>query len=129
MMTRVAEHPALAAGIVIGIVVGAVELLTGTAPGEAAISLAIIVGYAVLITAAGRRSETASALAGRPVDERWEHINLEACALALGLSAIVVMIAFLVANATGGDWKPYAFMGAAMAVSYFGSLVVLRVRH
>ncbi len=92
-------------------------------------SLGIVLAYALAVTVVGRRSETLSVLAGRPIDERWEHINLEACAWALGLSATVVLIAFVVTDATGGDWLPYAFMGAVLALSYVGSLVILRFRH
>ena len=96
---------------------------------RAGISVAIILAWSILVTVLGRRSETVSVLAGRPVDERWEHINLEACAYALAVSAVVVLAAFVVADATGGDWQPYGFMGVVIAVSYLGSLLVLRTRH
>jgi len=67
--------------------------------------------------------------AGRPVDERWEPINLEACAWALGVTAIVVVVAFAVAEATGGDWQPYTLVAVTMAVASFGSLVIVRIRN
>ena len=83
----------------------------------------------LVVTIAARRSETVSVLAGRPVDERWQHINVEATAWALGLTAIVVLAAFVAADAMGGDRAPYAFMGAVMAIAYLGSLLLLRLRH
>jgi hypothetical protein len=107
---------------------GAAELAGGGGVGRAAISLAIPVGYGLLVTIVARRSETASVLAGRPVDERWEHFNLEASAWSLGITAIVILAAFVVADATHGDWMPYAFMGAVMATAYVASLVVIRLR-
>ena len=128
MTTAVLRSPVLAVGIVIGLVFGAAGLIGGDPPWRAAISTAIPIGYALLVTIVGRRSETVSVLAGRPVDERWEHINLEASAWALGITAIVILAAFIVADATGGDWMPYAFMGAVMAVAYAGSLAVIRLR-
>ncbi len=121
--------PVLVSGTVIAIAFGAAELAGGGSPLRAGVSVAIILGWSILVTVLGRRSETVSVLAGRPVDERWEHINLEACAYALAMSAIVVLAAFVVADATGGDWRPYGFMGVVIAVSYLGSLLVLRARH
>lgn len=128
-MTIIARYPVLAVGIPIGLVLAAAELAGGGTIPQAALTLSIVAAYAVLVTILGRRSETISTLSGRPVDERWEHINLEACAWALAATAIVVVSAFAVTTATGGEWLPYAFMGSAIAVSYVGSLFVLRTRH
>jgi len=122
------RSPVLWVGVVIGLAIGAAELVGGGTVVGAAISTAIPIGYAVVVTLLARRSETVGVLAGRPVDERWELMNQEAAAWALGLSAIVVIAAFIVADATGGDRFPYAFAGAVMAVTYVGSLVVLRFR-
>jgi hypothetical protein len=122
------RSPVLAVGIVIGLVFGAAGLIGGDPPWRAAISTVIPIAYSLLVTIVGRRSETVSVLAGRPVDERWEHINLEASTWSLGITAIVILAALIVADATHGDWMPYAFMGAVMAVSYAGSLAVVRLR-
>jgi hypothetical protein len=122
------RSPVLWVGVVIGLAIGAAELAGGGTPLGAAISTAIPIGYAVVVTLLARRSETASVLAGRPVDERWELMNQEAAAWALGLSAVVVLVAFVVVDAAGGDWQPYAFIGAVMAIAYAGSLGVLRLR-
>ena len=129
MRTMLARYPALAAGIVIGPLVAVADIAGGGSLLNAAVSLAIVLGYAIIVTVVGRRHETVSTLAGRPVDERWEHINLEACAYALGISGVVVLVAFLVTDATGGAWQPYALMASVIALSYVGSLVLVRARH
>jgi hypothetical protein len=128
-MKILSRAPVLAVGIVIAIVFGAAELAGGGSPVRAGVSVAIILAWSILVTVLGRRSETMSVFAGRPVDERWEHINLEACAYALAVSAVVVLGAFVVADATGGDWQPYALIAVVIAVSYLGSVLVLRARH
>lgn len=128
MTTSVRRSPVLLIGIVIGLVLGATELAAGEPNWRAALSTAIPIAYAVLVTIVGRRSETVSVLAGRPVDERWEHVNLEASAWAFGATAIVVLVAFAITQATHGDWTPYAFMGAVMAAAYVGSLAIIRIK-
>ena len=129
MRTFVRSSPVLVVGTVAGLVIGLAELMGGAPPGQALVSTAIPAAYAALVTLVGRRSETVSVLAGRPVDERWEHINMEATAWSLGVSAIVVLGAFVVADASGRDWLPYAFMASVMAASYVGALAILRLRH
>ena len=128
MTTRIARYPALAAGLVIGVVMAIASLAGGGGAAGAILAFAIVAGYGAAVTVIGRRSETVSTIAGRPVDERWEHINLEACAWALGVSGIAVLAAFIVEEATGGAWQPYALVAAVMACSYIGSLLVLRSR-
>ena len=128
-MTILRRAPVLAFGTLIAIAFGAAELAGGASPVRAGVSVAIILGWSILVTVLSRRSETMSALAGRPVDERWEHIGIEASAYAMAVSAVVVLGAFVVADATGGDWQPYAFIAVVIAVSYLGSLFILRARH
>jgi hypothetical protein len=101
----------------------------GGSLGAAALGALIPIAYGVAVTLLARRSDVSSVLAGRPVDERWEHIGLEATALTLGISAFVVLGAVVLELASGGDAQPYALLGAAMAVAYVASLVVLRLRH
>jgi hypothetical protein len=127
-MTVIRRSPVLVVGVLVGIVIGAAELIGGGPVWSAGLSAAIPIGYALVVTVLSRRSETASVLAGRPVDERWEFMNQEAAAWALGLSAIVILAGFVVADASGGDWMPYALIGAAMAAAYAGSLAVIRLR-
>ena len=127
-MTTLRRSPVLAVSVAIGLIFGAAELLGGGSTGRAAIETAIPIGYGLLVTFLARRSETLSVLAGHPVDERWGQFNLEASAWALGATAIVALAALVVSNATNGDWAPYAFICSVMAVSYAGSLVVIRLR-
>jgi hypothetical protein len=129
MTTFVRSSPVLVVGILGGLIIGLAEFVGGAPPWRALISTAIPIVYACLVTLIGRRSETLSVLAGRPVDERLEHINLEAAAWSFGVSAVVVLGAFIVADAAGRDWLPYAFMAAVMAGSYMGALAILRMRH
>lgn len=129
MTTTVRSSPVLAVGIAVGFVIGAAELVSGEPPWRALVATLIPIGYGALVTVLARRSDTASVLAGRPIDERSEHINQEASAWALGLTAIVILGAFIVATAVQGDWAPYALIGAVMAAAYAGSLLVLQRRH
>jgi hypothetical protein len=115
-------------GLVVGLIIGGADLVAGHQAWVAALGFAIPVGYAILVALVASRSETVSVLAGRPVDERWQHINLVASTWAFGASAIVLLVAFVVADATGGDRLPWAFMGAVMAAAYVGSLAIVRVR-
>lgn len=128
-MRILGKSPVLAFGTLIAVVFAAAELAGGGSALRAGVSAAVILAWAVLVTILGRRSETMSVLAGRPVDERWEHINLEASAYALGVTGLVSLGAFVIADASGGDWQPYAFIASVIAVSYLGSLVVVRARH
>ncbi len=127
MMTRLSS-PVVGVGIVVGLIIGAADVVAGHPLWQAALGFAIPVAYAILATLIASRSETVSVLAGRPVDERWQLINLEASAWAFGASAIVLLVAYVVTNATGGDPLPYAFIGAVMAVAYVGSLATIRIR-
>ena len=128
-MMSAAKSPVLWVAVVIGVVIAAAELVGGDSIQQAAVSIMIVVGFAVLVTLLRGRSDTASSLAGRPVDERWEHISLEASALAFAVSALATLGAFAIAEATGGAWQPYAMMAVVMGLAYLGSLVVVRARH
>ena len=127
MLTRLSS-PVVAVGVVVGLIIGGADLVAGHPLWQAALGFAIPLAYGILVTLVATRSETVSVLAGRPVDERWQHINLVASTWAFGASAIVLLVAFVVANATGGDRLPYAFIGAVMAAAYVGSLAIIRAR-
>lgn len=127
-MQSIARSPVLAVGLIVGLVMGASEVAAGGSPIQILLGGGIPIAYAIVVTLIAPRSETVSVLAGRPVDERWMQFNLTASTWAFGVSAIVVLAAFVVVQASGGDDLPYAFIAMVMAVAYFGSLVVIRLR-
>lgn len=127
-MTFLSRYPALVSGLVMGPIVAAGGLLGGGSVPAAVLSLAIVWGYSLFVTLLGRRGDTMAVLAGHPVDERGEHLNLVACSWAFGITAMVGLGGVVVAQATGGAWQPWAFMCVVMGVSYAGSLAVLRLR-
>ena len=129
MTTRIMTSPVVWVGVIVGGLMGAAQYAGGSSLGSAVLAAVIPMGYAVVVTLLGRRSAISSALAGRPIDERWEHISLEATAWALGISATVVLGAVVVALASGGQWQPYAFIGAVMAAGYLVALIVVQQRH
>ena len=122
------ESPVFVTGAILGTVLAAADLVGGETPGRAAIAFGIVIAWALLVTVLSRRSEVFSVLAGRPVDERWEQINLQAAAGALGASALAVLLGVAVAEVRGGDPMPYALVGVVMAISYVGAIAWLRFR-
>jgi hypothetical protein len=129
MTIRIATSPVIWIGVVAGVLTGAAAYIGGSGLWPAALGGSIPIAYGIAVTFLARRSAVSSVLAGRPVDERWEHIGLEATALTLGISAVVILGAFIVSLAIGGEWQPYAFAGAVMALAYLFSLIVVRMRH
>src|SRR5271157_3937272 len=115
-------------GLAFGGVMGAADLAANGSPGRAATDVAIMVGYTLLLTAFRSRSETISTLAGRPVDERWQAINLRALAAAGLLGAVVALGGFIVTEASGHDSSGFAIVAAAIGVSYIGGVVWYRWR-
>ena len=115
-------------GFVLGILIAAATLGRHASPGQAAVSFAIVAGYAILLLVLRSRSDVASVLSGMPRDERWESINLRALSLAAQVIAVVLVGAFLVTSFGGGDPLPYAWLGAVFSVAYLGGLAWYRVR-
>ena len=128
-MPTIARSPVLIVGVLIGLVFGVANLAGGGAAWSALIAGVIPIAYGLVVTLVGRRNDTASVLAGRPVDERSEHLNQEASTWAFGITALVVLGAFVVTNAGRGEWAPYAFVAAVMGLAYIGSLLSLQARH
>jgi len=115
-------------GLVIGLLVAAAMLGGKATPLDAAVGFAIVAAYALGLRFLQTRSETASLLSGLPVDERWEAINASALSLAAQTLAVILLVAFLVTQFRGGDAMPYALLGAAFAMAYFGGIVWYRWR-
>jgi len=127
--TLLHRNPVVGVGLAVGLLMGAAELVRAADPIRAAVVTLIPLAYGLTVALLARRSDGASVLAGHPADERWEHIDLEASTWAFGASAILVLVAFVLVRLQGGDWGPYALVGAAMAVAYVGSLAIVRLRH
>lgn len=128
MTTQVSKWLVPLVGLVLGLLIAAAELVRDASPAEAAISFAIVAGYALAVRALQSRSDVASLLSGLARDERWESINLRALSLAAQVLAVVLVGAFLVAQFRGGDSTPYAWVGAVFGATYLGSLVWYRSR-
>jgi uncharacterized membrane protein len=116
-------------GVVIGVVLGAAELVGSGIAWRVVLAGGIPIAYAALVALLGRRSDSLSVLAGRPIDERAVHVSQEASTLAFGITAIVVVVAVAVGIAVRADWGPYAIVAVVMAVAYLGSLAWLQARH
>jgi hypothetical protein len=128
-MTTVVRSPVFVVGIVVGLALGAAELVGSGEAWRAIVSGAIPVVYGAIVTIVGRRSDSLSVLAGRPIDERAARANEEASTWAFGITAIVVVAAVAWQIAIRGDWAPYAAIAVVMAASYLASLFVLQARH
>jgi hypothetical protein len=114
-------------GLIIGGALGAADFLGGS-PVRALTDVAILAGYTVALTVLRSRSETASVLAGFPVDERWQAINLHSLATAGMIGALVALGGFAVAEATGHDGSEFAIVAAAVGLGYIVSVVWFRLR-
>ena len=127
-MTTLSKWFVPAVGFVLGILIAAAELGRNAAPWQAALSFAIVAGYALALRALQSRSDVASLLSGLPRDERWESINNRALSLAAQVLAVVLTAAFIIAQFSGGDADTYARLGALFAVAYLGGLIWYRRR-
>jgi len=128
-MPTIIRSPVFVVGVIVGLALGAAELVGSGDPRRAIVSSGIPIVYGVVVTLVARRSDSLSVLAGRPIDERAAHFNEEASTWAFGLTAIVVVAAVAWEIAMRGDWAPYAVVAVVMAAAYLGSLFVLQARH
>jgi hypothetical protein len=115
-------------GLVLGLVIAAADYARYGSLAGAALAFAVMVAYVLAVLVLQARSETASLLAGLPVDERWESINQRALASTAKVVAVVVLAAFIVAQITGGDAMAYAWLAAVVGLVYLGSIVWFRWR-
>lgn len=127
-MTTLSRWLVPAVGLVLGILIAAAELVRSGSLWQAALAFVIVAGYALVLRAFQTRSDVASLLSGLPRDERWVSINLRALSLAAEVIAVVLVIAFLGAQFTGGDADTYARLGAIFAAAYLGGLIWYRSR-
>ena len=115
-------------GVVLGGVMGAADLAMNGSPSRAVTDVAILVGYTLVLTVFRGRSDTASVLAGQPVDERWQVINLHALAAAGMIGAFFALGGLILAEATGHDWSGFVIVAAAIGAGYIGGIVWFRWR-
>jgi len=99
----------------------------GGDPGEGVFALGVMVALGAVFLF-GRRSETLQGLGGPGRDERWAQIDIHATALAGMVLICVIIGAFLVDVASGGDGNPYGLLGAVAGIAYIVAVVVLRAR-
>jgi hypothetical protein len=115
-------------GLAVGGMLGLADLIATGSQGRAIIDVAVVGGYTLVLAVFRSRSETASVLAGNPVDERWESINLHALATAGLIAAIVALGGFVAAEASGHDWSGFAIVAGAIGISYIGGVIFYRWR-
>ncbi len=115
-------------GAVLGGIIGLAELAAGAGSVTAASSFVIVVVYASIVSSLQRRSETMSALAGRPVDERWKLINERALALSAQVGVAVALVGFVAAELRHVESGQFAAVAAVMGLSYIGGIVLYRWR-
>ena len=115
-------------GLIVGGVMAGADLVANGSPARAITDVAIVAGYTTLLAAFRSRSETASVLAGSPVDERWHAINLHALAAAGLVGAFVALAGFVVAEASGRDWSGFAVLAGAIGLAYIGGVFWFRSR-
>jgi hypothetical protein len=114
--------------LVLGLLITLAEMGQHASPTQLALGVVIVGAYALALVLLQSRSETASLLAGIPVDERWSSINQRALASAAQVIAVATVGAFIVVEFAGGDAMPYASMAAIFAVAYLGSILWFRWR-
>ena len=115
-------------GVLLAVMIGAVEYQRTGSAVEGLVAFLIVAGYALLVLVLQSRSETASLLAGRPVDERWSSINDRALARAANVMAVFLAAAFVVVEVTGGDAMPYAWSALVLVVAYVTATLWYRWR-
>jgi hypothetical protein len=96
-------------------------------PGAGLGSLAIMVGYGLLLLLGGR-SEIVRTLRGQAPDERYGMFDLRATAITGTVTLSVLVGAALYELARGQDPGPYVLIIAIAAVTYLASLLWLRWR-
>ncbi len=104
-----------------------VVLWTAGNPGAGLGSLAIMVGYGLLLLLGGR-SEIVRTLRGQPPDERYGMFDLRATAITGTVTLSVLVGGALYELTRGQDPSPYVLIIAIAAVTYLASLLWLRWR-
>ncbi len=114
--------------LILGLLITLAEIRQHASGAQAFVSIVVVCAYALALAVLQSRSETASLLAGLPVDERWTSINQRALASAAQVIAVATVGAFVIVEYSGGDPMPYALMASIFALAYLGGVVWFRWR-
>ena len=112
--------------VLLGLAFLAVFWISGN-PGAGLGSLAVMVGYGLLLLVGGR-SEIVRTLRGQAPDERYGMFDLRATAITGTVTLSVLVGGALYQLARGQDPGPYVLIIAIAAVTYLASLLWLRWR-
>jgi hypothetical protein len=112
--------------VLLGLAFLAVFWISGN-PGAGLGSLAVMVGYGLLLLVGGR-SEIVRTLRGQAPDERYGMFDLRATAITGTVTLSVLVWGTLYQLAQGQDPGPYVLILAIAAVTYLASLLWLRWR-
>jgi hypothetical protein len=115
-------------GLIIGGILIGIELSQGARLDRAIGGVAILFAYAAVLWFFQNRSETVSAVAGRPVDERWQVIHQRAMAAAATIAAIVALVGFGGMELLGRDNWQFALMAGVIGLGYLVGVVWYRWR-
>ena len=112
--------------VVLGLAFLTVLWISGN-PGAGLGSVAVMVGYGLLLLLGGR-SEIVRTLRGQAPDERYGMFDLRATAITGTVTLSVLVGAALYELARGQDPSPYVLIIAIAAVTYLATLLWLRWR-
>jgi hypothetical protein len=115
-------------GLVLGTLLIGLEVKQGAPIARAAGGMAILVAVIGAVWVFQTRSETASALAGKPVDERWDLINERATALATVVGLFAAIGGFVVLEVLGRDNWQFAAMALVLSGGYLVGMAWYRWR-
>ncbi len=110
----------------LGVVVFAVSALGGQL-GGGLISLAVLVGFGLIMLLLGSRSETIRGLTVAR-DERFAQLDLRATALSGLIMLLAALVGWLVEVAHGHNGHPYDWLLAIGGLAYLVSFVFFRWR-
>lgn len=114
----------------VAIAIGVVYLIAGFAADDVGFAIggfAVMAAIAAVLLLVRRRSETVQGVLDRR-DERINDIDFRSTAFAGVVLILVVLGAFVVDIARGGDGQPYANLAAVAGVAYLAAMVFHRFR-
>ncbi len=115
-------------GLVLGVALIGLEVRQGAQLARAAGGVVILVAFIGTIWVFQTRSETASALAGKPVDERWLLIGQRSKAVAMTVGLFAAAGGFAVMEALGRDNWQFAVMALVLSGAYLVGMAWYRWR-